>query len=238
MTGIASSSGRRVEALTQALAKEIADGLLAPGVRLDEQTLATRFAISRTPVREALNRLVAIGLAERQPHRGVLVASVGMERLGQMFEVMTELEGTCARFAAERMKPEERAALALLHNGSAAAASAEDVEAYVAFNRRFHEAIYRGSHNPFLVETTQAVRRRLAPFRNAQFNVAGRPSASFLEHEAVVEAIGRGDGLTAHAAMVRHIAQVRDAYRSLAERPMVSGGSALPGANHLAVPDR
>jgi DNA-binding GntR family transcriptional regulator len=204
-----------VERLTRQLSDEIASGLLGPGVRLDEKTLAERFDISRTPVREALGQLVAIGLAARRPHRGVIVAAVGPERLGHMFEVMTELEGTCARFAAERMTAAERVSLARLHAASAAAAASGDAVVYAGHNRDFHQAIYVGSHNAFLVETTQDVRRRLAPFRNAQFQLGGRPSASFAEHAVVVDAIGAADGGAAHAAMVAHIARVRDAYRTL-----------------------
>jgi DNA-binding GntR family transcriptional regulator len=204
-----------VERLTQRLSDEIASGLLGPGVRLDEKSVAERFATSRTPVREALGRLVAIGLAERRPHRGVVVAAVGPERLGHMFEVMTELEGSCARFAAARMTVVERDALARVHAASAAAAANDDAAAYVAYNRDFHQAIYAGTHNPFLVETTQDVRRRLAPFRNAQFHVGGRPSASFAEHAVVLEAVLAADGAAAHAAMTRHIARVREAYRTL-----------------------
>jgi DNA-binding GntR family transcriptional regulator len=222
-----------VERLTRQLSDEIASGLLGPGVRLDEKTVAERFDTSRTPVREALGQLVAIGLAERRPHRGVVVAAVGPERLGHMFEVMTELEGTCARFAAERMSAGERERLERLHAASAAAAAADDAQAYVAHNRDFHQAIYAGSHNPFLVETTQDVRRRLAPFRNAQFQVGGRPSASFAEHALVVEAVAAGDGAAAHDAMVRHIARVRDAYRTLqaswpATAPPAAGAPTAP----------
>lgn len=211
-----------VERLTRQLSDEIAGGLLAPGVRLDEKSVAERFATSRTPVREALGRLVAVGLAERRPHRGVVVAAVGPARLGHMFEVMTELEGACARFAALRMTPAERRGLERRHAASAAAAAADDATAYAAHNRDFHQAIYAGTHNPFLVETVQDVRRRLAPFRNAQFQLHGRPSASFAEHALVVDAVVAGDDGAAHAAMTRHIARVREAYRSLqlgAERP-------------------
>ena len=204
-----------VERLARQLSDDIASGVLGPGVRLDEKTVAERFATSRTPVREALGQLVALGLAERRPHRGVVVAALGPERLGHMFEVMTELEGTCARFAAERMSDAERDALVRLHAASATAAAADDASAYVAHNRDFHQAIYAGTHNPFLVETIQDVRRRLAPFRNAQFRIGGRPSASFAEHAVVVDAVRAGDGAAAHAAMVSHIARVRDAYHTL-----------------------
>lgn len=221
-----------VETLNETLAQEIAAGTLGPGTWLDEQRLADRFGVSRTPVREALGQLVASGLADRRPHRGVVVAAVTVERLNHMFEVMTELEGTCARLAALRMTPQERETLAALHKASAAAATGDDIAAYTVFNRRFHQAIYDGGHNPFLIEMTQDVRRRLAPFRNAQFRVDGRPAASFQEHAAVLEGILAGRGEAAHAAMVAHIREVRDAYRDLSrggERPAeMPPGLALP----------
>jgi DNA-binding GntR family transcriptional regulator len=154
-----------------------------------------------------------------------------------MFEVMTELEGTCARFAAERMNADERGVLRRLHEASATAAAADDAAAYVEHNRAFHRAVYLGSHNPFLVETTQDVRRRLAPFRNAQFHLGGRPSASFAEHALVVAAIDASDGVAAHAAMVSHIARVRDAYRTLQTVGSDGLEAAAASATALTPPD-
>ncbi len=212
-----------VERLTQQLADDIADGALPPGTKLDEHALALRFNVSRTPVRETLNRLATSGLVEKRPHRGVVVANVSLERLLQMFEVMTELEGACARFAAERMSVPEKRALTALHRASAADAEAGDVDRYEALNREFHRSIYEGGRNPFLVETTQDMRRRLAPFRRAQFRLEGRLAASHAEHQIVVEAIRNGDGESAYRSMRAHIFAVRDAYRSFAghgtERP-------------------
>lgn len=205
-----------VERLAQALADDIAEGALAPGARLDEQALAQRFGVSRTPVRETLHRLAASGLVEARPHRGVVVANVTLERLLQMFEVMTELEGACARFAAERMSAGEKRALAGLHKESHAFVEAGDIDAYETANRQFHKAIYEGGRNPFLVETTQDMRRRLAPFRRAQFRLEGRLASSHAEHRIVLEAIRTGDGEAAYRSMRAHILAVKDAYRSFA----------------------
>ena len=205
-----------VDGLARRLAARIVEGELGPGVRLDEQSLAEAFAVSRTPVREALARLAASGLVERRPHRGVVVATLSMERLSHLFEVMTELEGACARFAAERMGAPERAALADLHARSRAVAEAGLTEAYADLNRAFHLAIYDGAHNPALVELTQEVRNRLAPFRRAQFQLSGRLWLSWTEHDAVAEALSAQDGEAAYRAMRAHIMIVRDAYRSYA----------------------
>mgnify|MGYP005853874985 CR=1 FL=1 len=224
-----------VDGLVRRLAARIVEGELGPGVRLDEQTLAEAFAVSRTPVREALARLAASGLVERRPHRGVVVASLSMERLSHLFEVMTELEGACARFAAERMGAAERAALAETHARSRAVAEAGGTEAYADLNRAFHLAIYDGAHNPALVELTQEVRNRLAPFRRAQFQLSGRLTLSWAEHDAVVRAMVARDGEAAYRAMRAHIMIVRDAYRSYAAigEPR---RAAAPARDDLGVP--
>jgi DNA-binding GntR family transcriptional regulator len=205
-----------VDALVQALAGRILGGALAPGARLDEQGLAEGFGVSRTPVREALAQLAAMGLVERRPHRGVIVAGLSMERLLQLFELMTELEGVCARLAALRMTDAERAALRAGHMEARGAAEAGAAEDYAAFNRVFHAAVYAGAHNPAIVDATQEVRNRLAPFRRAQFALEGRPLASWHEHDAVIAAIEARAPEDAAAAMRRHIERVKDAYRAYA----------------------
>ena len=93
----------RAEELRLQLADDIVRGALAPGAALDETTLARRFDVSRTPVREAIRLLVASGLVEVRAHRAAVVARPTPEQLAGMFEVMAELEALCAGFAAERM---------------------------------------------------------------------------------------------------------------------------------------
>ena len=201
--------------LEERLAEEIINGRLLPGTRLEEQAIADRFKTSRTPVREALRRLVATGLIEMRPRRGVVVSTVTRDRLAQMFETMAELEGACARLAAERMTPAERDALRTLQRHGAEVVGAE---AYELHNRAFHAAIYSGSGNAVLEETTQSVRARLAPFRSAQFQIPGRVARSNTEHAAVVDAILAGDGEAAYAAMRVHMLTVSDASAAFAVR--------------------
>lgn len=205
-----------VDSLTRQISAKIVDGSLPPGSRLDELTLAGRFGVSRTPVREALGRLSAGGLVERRPHRGVVVANVPQERLMHLFELMTELEGLCARLAADRMDTLARSDLVAIHDQTRAVADSGDIDAYATLNRRFHLAVYDGARNPVLVETTRDIRTRLAPFRRAQFNLSGRLKLSHAEHDMVVRAILARDGAAAAEAMRAHIAIVRDAYRIFA----------------------
>jgi len=99
--------------LEQRIADDILSGRIAPGAKLDEQMLAERFNVSRTPVREALRQLLGTGLVESIPRRGAVVTSFGPERLSQLYETIGELETLCARLAAQRMTAIERKELEL-----------------------------------------------------------------------------------------------------------------------------
>jgi len=201
---------------TEKLAGEIADAILsggfAPGFRLDEQSLAQRYNVSRTPVREALRQLVSTGLIEIRPRRGAVVAKITPAQLEEMFVAMGEMEATCARLAAIRMTPVERRRLQDLHDAMAGLVREGEPDAFAAANQAFHLQIYAGAHNPMLAEFTASLRRRLAPFRRIQFRTAGRLPRSHAEHEAVVRAIQSGDAATAHAAMLHHVSLVEDAF--------------------------
>lgn len=201
----------RTDRLVRALSDEIVSGQLGPGMRLDEQSLADRFGLSRTPVREALGQLAAMGLVEKRPHRGVVVAAFTVERMMHMFELMGELEALSARLAARRMDPEAKAALQEEHDATRCLADSGDFEAYEAANRAFHRSVYRGSGNPILLEAADDLRRRLSPFRRAQFHVQGRIAQSFEEHGAIVAAIVAGDEEAAYRRMRDHLLTVKDA---------------------------
>lgn len=206
----------RTDDLASRLADEITNGLLPPGVRLDEQSLAHRFQVSRTPVREALRQLEATGLVARRPYCGAVVCSVTPGRLADMFTAMGEMEAICARLAALAMEPQARCRLRGLHDAMGAAMRRGDVPLYQADNLAFHEMIYAGAHNALLAEMTRDLRRRLMPFRRAQFHTAGRLGRSHAEHERVVLAIERGQADEAAAAMRRHVSSVEAAFHDFA----------------------
>ncbi len=158
----------------QAIADDIVHGRLAPGAALDETVIAATFGVSRTPIREALRHLEAIGLVEARAPKGAVVAAMSDRQLDEMFAVMAEIEALCARWSAVSMTANERRHLLVLQEESERLVSAGNREAYVEFNNRFHEAIYRGAHNAFLAELAVTVRKRCAPFRRAQFETLGR----------------------------------------------------------------
>jgi DNA-binding GntR family transcriptional regulator len=191
------------------LADEIVRGVIGPGVPLDEVSIAERFAVSRTPVREAIRQLEVIGFVEARPHRGAVVPSFTADKISEMFAVMAELEALCARQAAHLATPEERQRLAAAHDACRDAALGGDIAAYYETNLAFHDVIYAISHNGFLAEVTLSVRNRVAPFRKAQFHSMGRLKQSVSEHEQVVAAILSGNAEAAAASMRDHLRYVR-----------------------------
>ena len=203
----------RSETIRQKLADDILHGVYPPGAKLDEKQLAERFKLSRTPVREALRQLISAGLIELRPHRGAVVSLPSEAALAEMFEVMGELEASCARLAAQRIAPSERARLEAVHRDCADAVHAGDRDRYRSLNFNFHDLVYRACHNDFLATTAQAVRQRIAPFRRAQFEISDRMAKSHSEHESIVLAIMAGDGDTASNVMRTHVSVVRAATR-------------------------
>ncbi len=202
--------------LASAIADAIVNAELPPGTRLDEQSLADRYEVSRTPVREALRQLATSGLIEMRPHRGAVVATLTRERLEALFVAMGEMEATCARLCALSMTPLERRRLQALQEAMGELVRQGDPDPYEQANVVFHSTIYAGTHNEVLQDMTATLRRRLAPFRRAQFRTVGRLPRSFSEHADVVRAILAGDAAGAHGAMLHHVSLVGDAFEEFA----------------------
>ncbi|WP_082616626.1 GntR family transcriptional regulator [Massilia sp. Root418] len=191
--------------LREDIEEMIAVGELTPGQHLDETELAARFEVSRTPIREALIQLASMGVVVIRPRRGAIVADLGPQQLVEMFEVMSELEATCGRLAARRMTPAEQQALLAAHQACKDALDAQEPDAYYYKNEAFHEAIYAGSHNQFLIEQARSLYRRLRPYRRLQLRVRNRLSNSYAEHDGVVQAILAGDGEKAAELLREHV---------------------------------
>lgn len=207
----------------------IVSGEFAPGERLDEVTLSTRYGVSRTPVREALMQLSATGVVDLRPRRGAVVVEHGPQRVYEMFEVMAELEGLAGALAARRVTANDRMALSAAHERCRASASAGDCDAYYYDNEEFHLAIYAASHSAFLTEQCGAMHRRLRPFRRLQLRVRNRLSVSFDEHEGILAAILDGDADLARALLRAHIVVQGDRFGDLLSA-FAKPGQAAPKA--------
>jgi DNA-binding GntR family transcriptional regulator len=217
----------RSENLLQRIEELILLGKLPPGTRLDEKQLAERFKVSRTPVREALWHLSSSGLVEIRRHHGAVVKQLTLIELVEMFQVMAELEGLCARLAARRMTLSERKALKEIQKIAAKRISNRDHEAFFESNNDFHEAIFVGSKNNFLQQESRSLRSRVNPYRRYITYQPGRMEKSHNEHEAIVDAIDRGNAEEAHQLMRDHVNMlgevVADFIASLSELPLTRG---------------
>ncbi len=196
---------RSADAIADALENDIVAGVFAPGTRLDETALSARFGVSRTPVREALQRLTASGFAEQWPRRGTFVRKVSLREMVEMFEVMAALEALSARLAARRLSARQCAALEEALEACAAAAATGDTDAYYRANEVFHQLIYGASGNHFLAEQSRQLQTRLQPYRRLQLRAGDRMRQSLAEHRAIVEALKTGAGEQVEALVRAHI---------------------------------
>ncbi len=179
-------------------------GTYKPGSRLVESELAERFGVSRTPIREALQRLETQSLLTRDG-RSLIVASLDHGQLSELYVVRGALEGLAARLAARHSTPEELAVLRDMLEADRALVA--DPEAMSRANRRFHKQIHLASHNRFLVQQLDLVHRSMALLASTSIAVEGRSTDTLEEHERIVQAIEKGDGDGADAALREHISQ-------------------------------
>lgn len=212
MSGMSENAVRKVR---DQIEDALVSGEFAPNGRLDEVQLATRFGVSRTPVREALMQLSAIGMIELRPRRGAIVVAHGPAQIYEMFEVMAELEGLAGAHAARRLTDEDRTSISQAHDRCRAAAEAADLDGYYYENEAFHVAIYAAAHSGFLAEQCRALHRRLRPFRRLQLRVPNRLKASFEEHDRVTTAIFSGDAEAAKAWLRGHVIVQGDRFGDL-----------------------
>ncbi|MHA3915169.1 GntR family transcriptional regulator [Halovulum sp. GXIMD14793] len=206
---------KRSDIIAQQIEELIFDGTFSDGERLDEVQLSERFAVSRTPIREAFLRLAQSGLVEHFPRRGVFVRQPGPIELMDMFEVMAELEAACARLAASRISDAAIRELNETNERCNAAVSENDTEEYYRENEHFHAILYRESGNNFLEQECLRLQRRLQPFRRTQLRWRGRLKQSMREHEQIVLALEEGDGPKAAEAIRSHIAVQGEKFHQL-----------------------
>ncbi|WCG82878.1 GntR family transcriptional regulator [Pectobacterium sp. A5351] len=190
------------------LINAIEKGELLPGERLQETRLAKQFGLSRTPIREALHRLEALGLVEPGPQRGLMIAQISYERLRQLFAVREGLERLAMELAVASASAEE---LELLQDMVDVEKTLTDSRQLHDHNRLFHRQIYRATHNPYLNEMLENLRIHLSLLRGTTYESTERTEEARREHQAIVEALVRRDKGAAQEAACQHI---RNGYRA------------------------
>lgn len=187
-------------------------GEMRPGAEMSEPELAAEFAMSKTPVREALARLCAEGLMEAYPRRGYRVTPVTLKDMDDLFAVRGAIEALAAALAAEHMSATELDALEALAGGTAAtgrlAGATSDeragVRGLVAANRRFHAAIADGARNPRLAALVVGHLEQCSRLFFLGARIRDVTDETGEDHAALVRAIRSRDAAAASAAMLAH----------------------------------
>ncbi|MEL7100645.1 MAG: GntR family transcriptional regulator [Pseudomonadota bacterium] len=177
-------------------------GVFRPGDRLVESDLAERFGVSRTPVREALQRLETQSLLTRDG-RSLIVASLDHNQMAELYVVRRELEGLAASLAAQHATTEEKRILREMVEADNALI--DDPPALARANRRFHKQVHLASHNRYLVQQLDLVYRTMALMATTSLAAQGRTSIAQSEHDAIVRGIEAGDADAAGEALRNHI---------------------------------
>ncbi len=192
------------ERVYQAVYAEIRSESLRPGDVVREDLLAKQYGLSRTPVREALRRLLQDGLCERHGV-GVRVSRPTLDQVHEIYPIVSVMEGLAARLAAERLDAAGLAALEELHAEMLALRDVGDHPVYVETNQRFHDIVLTYSGNPHLIQTVNRLRLITVALRRYQLGIGSRMNDSSAEHSRLLEAFRIRDGPAAELAMRQHV---------------------------------
>ena len=204
-----------VDEVYKTLLDAISDGSLAPGTRITQEHIAEQLNVSRSPVLQALRLLKKDGLVHDAPGRGILIAPLDPDWIGHLYQIRGALDTLAARLAAEKkhvIGPELIAA-------GRKAARGKNVKAMIDADIAFHTAIYRASGNPLIVETTQLHWVHLRRVMGAVLQSTKQRESIWDEHEAIANAISRGDArlaaeltekhaFIARVSLIAHLAEV------------------------------
>jgi DNA-binding GntR family transcriptional regulator len=187
----------------------VKDGVLKPGDRIIEATIAQQLGVSRTPVRDAIRRLEAEGLLDYEPRAGLVVAKLDRRGVAELYEMREVLEGTSARlFTRHASDIEVEELVEMVELERQLEGKPEELGLH---NLKFHRQIHRGAHNRFLERALRAVNSVRWLLGPTQMLAAPRAAQALAEHAELVEAIRKRDAETAEAVARKHIrsAQVR-----------------------------
>lgn len=204
----------------------ILDGRLDDNSRLTEEFLSTQLGISKSPIREALNRLETEGLIRIEPRKGAYLRRLSHEEISDLYELREALETHVARTA--KLTP---ALVAELHQSlkrQRAFLRANDRAHYIEEDVRFHAELARATNNAHLCSVLENIQHQIWLSRRNSYDLSSSTAPDF--HEAIVEALEAGDRLGAEQAMRDHIQKVRQRlldYLEHAQAAPQMAGSAL-----------
>lgn len=200
--------GDAVESTTYALREAILEGDLPGGTWLREESIASVLGMSRTPVREAFNRLVEEGLVERLPGSGVRVSALTIDDVATVYQVRGSLESLAVSNAARRGDPAVHQRLRAMHDAMIRAADAEDPAEFHHANMAFHAAFAEIGDNNYLRRLLGTVYTAVRRIGTRTFS-AERMHEIIAEHAVIIDAVIAGDAEAASAAALDHAEKAR-----------------------------
>lgn len=203
-------SSSAAESVHRTIREAILSGILPPGSRLREEDLARRFAVSRTPVREAILRLEGERLAVPAPRRGLVVAAVEREEILEVYVVRSAVDGLASRLAAQSAGQADTSTLTWLNMRLAEAGSAQRWDEMARLNLEFHEAVCRAGHNSVLLELMRMIHDRVRRFPGTTFAIAERAAEAVEEHKQIIDAIMARNADEAEAAARGHMTKAME----------------------------
>ena len=209
--------------------KMIQKGTLVRGQKVNENDLCQIMGVSRTPVREALRQLTSEGLIQLIPHKGAFVSEPCIEEISDLFEVMSVLEGTCARLAASHMTPKDLMKIEALHADLETHYQDRDHEAYLKTNYDFHMFIQELTGNKVLNDVINSLRQKILLYRQKQLYQPERFDQSMQEHRNLLGAFRTRDPNSSESLMKHHLLMQCKALVGLyANKEVEKGGKAAP----------
>ena len=188
----------------ETLRDEILSGKLPPASALNTLSLSKRLGVSRTPIREALNRLVATGLVENVAHRGSFVRKLSIGQVVEIYYIRAALAGVCARLATRRITDAQKKKLVALCDKMERDTSGGDLKAMLRHNFEFHEIIFKAAHSPGIESLALQYYHQSEQFRALSLELPGRSAEACKEHRGILNAILAGDADGAERSSREH----------------------------------
>ncbi|MBL7177526.1 MAG: GntR family transcriptional regulator [Desulfobacteraceae bacterium] len=183
----------------------IINGEMINGQKIDERLLCESMGVSRTPVREAIRILSSEGLIKLVPHKGAFLSELSRKEINEMFEVMSTLEGMCARLATKKMKEKDFQKIEKLHQELEQHYQNKDQKSYIKSNNKYHIFLQVLSGNGVLHDVINGLRNKILWYRFRSLNDPNRFSQSIKEHREILEAFRHRNDRKAEALLKLHL---------------------------------
>lgn len=185
------------EKILETIREAILKGTLKPGEKVAEPDLAERFGISRTPIREAFRQLESEGYLTVIPRKGAVVAALSEQDVQEFYAIKSILEGYAAELAATRLEEKDIDKLVQINEKLKNLEKEGDVKSFFRVHNEFHELFLKAAGNKKLYDLVLQLGLKFNRLRMASLSVDGRMAISVGEHEKLIEAFRKHDGIEA-----------------------------------------